>query len=261
MPEGDTVYLTAKRLHAALAGRPVLSSDFRLPQLATADVDGATVREVVPRGKHLLIRFGDGRTLHSHLRMDGSWQIYPAGGRWRRPAHQARVILRNSHRQAVGFRVHDVALAPTAEESEWVGHLGPDLLDPSADLAEAVRRLLEQPGREVGPALLDQRNLAGIGNLYKAEVLFLRGLSPWAAVGDVDDLPALVGLARRLLHANKDRWEQVTTGETAPGRQHWVFERSGRPCRRCGTAVRSAEQDDPPYQRLSYWCPRCQPPR
>ncbi|MDP9239924.1 MAG: DNA glycosylase, partial [Actinomycetota bacterium] len=135
MPEGDTVYLTAKRLHEALAGRPVLLSDFRVPHLATADVTGHTVREVVPRGKHLLIRFDDGRTLHSHPRMDGSWQIYPAEGRWRRPAHHARVILRNSHRQAVGFRVHDIALGPTVEESQWVGHLGPDLLDPAADLA------------------------------------------------------------------------------------------------------------------------------
>ncbi|PZS27477.1 MAG: DNA glycosylase, partial [Pseudonocardiales bacterium] len=148
---------------------------------------------------------------------------------------------------------------PTVEEPTLVGHLGPDLLDPSADLADALRRLHDQPRRAVGPALLDQRNLAGIGNLYKSEALFLRGLSPWTPVGEVADLGALVGLARRLLHANKDRWEQITTGETAPGRQHWVFERSGRSCRRCGTPIRSAEQGDPPYQRLSYWCPNCQP--
>ncbi|MDP9240971.1 MAG: DNA glycosylase, partial [Actinomycetota bacterium] len=137
----------------------------------------------------------------------------------------------------------------------------PDLLDPAADLAEAVRRLLDRPDRAVGPALLDQRNLAGIGNLYKSEVLFLSGVSPWTPVGEVAGPDQLVGLARRLLRANKDRWEQITTGETAPGRQHWVFERAGRPCRRCGTPIRSAEQGDPPYQRFSYWCPRCQPPR
>ncbi|MEP6697935.1 MAG: DNA-formamidopyrimidine glycosylase family protein [Pseudonocardiales bacterium] len=259
MPEGDTVYLTAKRLHEALAGEPVIASDFRVPHLATADVAGRTVLEVVPRGKHLLMRFNDARTLHTHLRMDGSWQIYAADGPWRRPAHHARVVLRTRHRQAVGFRVHDIALLPTAEEAGLVGHLGPDLLDPAVDLEEAVRRLVERPDREIAPALLDQGNLAGIGNLYKSEVLFLRGLSPWAAVRGVPDVPAVVRLARRLLVANKDRWEQITTGETAPGRQHWVFERSGRPCRRCGTTIRSAEQGDPPYQRLSYWCPHCQP--
>jgi endonuclease-8 len=259
MPEGDTVYLSARRLHEALAGQPVLASDFRLPQLATADVTGRTVLGVVPRGKHLLMRFDDGRTLHTHLRMDGSWRAYPLGTRWRGPAHDVRIVLRNQRRQAVGFRLHDVALLPTAEEARLVGHLGPDLLDPAADLAGAVRRLREQPGREIGPALLDQRNLAGIGNLYKSEVLFLRGLSPWTRAGDVADPDALVRLARRLLHANRDRWEQITTGRTGPGRQHWVFERSGWPCHRCGTMIRSAEQGDPPYQRLSYWCPTCQP--
>lgn len=260
MPEGDTVYLSAKRLDEALAGQPVLASDFRLPHLATTDLTGRTVLEVRPRGKHLLMRFDDGHTLHTHLRMDGSWQVYPAGDRWTRPARHARIVLRTSRRQAVGFRVHDVLLLPTAEESLLVGHLGPDLLDPAADLAVALQRLRDRPGREIGPALLDQRNVAGIGNLYKCEVLFLRGLSPWTPVGDVADLAALVGLARRLLHANKDRWEQVTTGQSAPGRQHWVFERSGRPCRRCGSLIRSAEQGDPAYRRLSYWCPNCQPP-
>jgi endonuclease-8 len=259
MPEGDTVYLTAKRLHQALAGEPVLASDFRLPQLATADVAGSTVLEVVPRGKHLLMRFDDGRTLHTHLRMDGGWQVCPAGGRPRRPAHDVRIVLTNRRGQAIGYRVHDVELLATAEESRLVGHLGPDLLDPAADLAEAVRRLRDQPTREIAPALLDQRNLAGIGNLYKSEVLFLRGLSPWTPIDKAADLDALVGLARRLMHANKDRWDQITTGRNAPGEKTWVFERSGRPCRRCGTAIRSAEQGNTPHQRLTYWCPDCQP--
>jgi endonuclease-8 len=261
MPEGDTVYLSARRMHEALAGRMVLSSDFRLPALAGADVGGRTVLEVVPRGKHMLMRFDDGRTLHTHFRMDGSWRVYAAGRRWNGgPAYEVRVVLTTADRQAVGYRLHDVELMPTADEPRVVGHLGPDLLGPDWDEAEALRRLREQPQREIGPALLDQRNLAGIGNVYKVEVLFLRGLSPWTPVGEVPDLAGLVRLARRLLTANKDRWEQVTTGSTRRGEQHWVYERTGRPCRRCGTPVRGAEQPEPPWPpRLTYWCPHCQP--
>ncbi|MGB9378147.1 MAG: DNA-formamidopyrimidine glycosylase family protein [Mycobacteriales bacterium] len=261
MPEGDTVYLSAKRLHEALAGHALTASDFRLPQLATDDISGRTVVDVTPRGKHILIRLDDGRSLHSHFRMDGSWRVYSAGKRWRGPAHEIRVVLATATRHAVGYRLHDVALIRTAEEASLVGHLGPDLLGPDWDLDEAVRRLLARPDREIGPALLDQRNLAGIGNLYKSEVLFLRGISPWTRVADVRHPAALVTLARRLLTANKDRWEQVTTGERRPGRDHYVFERTGRPCWRCGTAIASAEQADNDYVRLSYWCPSCQPER
>lgn len=261
MPEGDTIYLTAKRLHDALAGHQVVSSDFRLPQLATADISGSAVLEVLPRGKHILIRLDNGRTLHSHLRMDGSWQVYRAGQRWRVPAHEIRIVLATRDRQAVGYRLHDVELIPTADEASLVGHLGPDLLGPDWDPTQVVHRLLARPEREIAPALLDQRNLAGIGNLYKNEVLFLRGVSPWTQVGEVGNLTPLVSLSRRLLVANKDRWEQVTTGDRRPGHQHYVFERSGRPCRRCGTAIASAEQGEPPYQRLTYWCPSCQPLR
>lgn len=259
MPEGDTVYLSARRLHAALAGEQIAASDFRLPRLATADISGRTVLEVVPRGKHVLMRLDDGQTLHSHFRMDGSWRVYRAGQPWRGPAHEVRIVLTTSTRHAVGYRLHDVALTPTSEEPGLVGHLGPDLLGPDWDVREAVRRLLARPEREIGPALLDQRNLAGIGNLYKSEVLFLRGLSPWTPVSDVADPNALVSLARRLLVANRDRWEQITTGDGRSGQEFYVYERTGRPCRRCGTRIASAEQGDPPPRRLTYWCPHCQP--
>lgn len=259
MPEGDTVYLSARLLNAALAGQTIEAGDFRLPHLATADVAGRVVTAAVPRGKHMLIRFDDGRTLHSHFRMDGSWHVYPAGGRWRRPAHDVRIVLCTADRQAVGYRLHDVELVPTADEARLVGHLGPDLLAVDYDPKEALRRVLSRPEREIAVALLDQRVVAGIGNLYKAEVLFLRGVWPWSPVGAVPEPGAVVALARRLLHANKDRWEQVTTGNTRRGEEHWVFERSGRPCRRCGAPIRVAEQGAPPYQRLTYWCPRCQP--
>jgi endonuclease-8 len=265
MPEGDTVWLACRRLHDALAGRTLTVSDFRLPELATTDLVGRSVLEVVARGKHLLMRTSDPGgspplTVHTHLRMDGSWHIYAPRERWRGGAsHQARVVLGVPDAVAVGFDVHDVAVVPTADEDRLVGHLGPDLLGPDWDLDEAVRRLASRPEREIGPALLDQRNLAGIGNLYKAETLFLRGVDPWAPVGSVEDLPAMVTTAWKLLRANRDRWEQVTTGSTRRGEHHWVFERPGKPCRRCGTTVQVADQGDPPYQRLTYWCPHCQP--
>ncbi|NHC13611.1 Fpg/Nei family DNA glycosylase [Motilibacter deserti] len=260
MPEGDTVWLAGRRMHDALAGRVLTRTDFRVPQLATADLSGRTVTEVVSRGKHLLTRIDDGQTLHTHFRMDGSWHLYRPGERWRGgPAWQARVVLENAEWQAVGYRMPVVELLAPGDEEEAVGHLGPDLLGPDWDRDEALRRLRAQPDREIGQALLDQRNLAGIGNLYKAEALFLQGVSPWTRVEDVPDLPALVERARVLLERNKAHPEQSTTGESRRGRQHWVFERSGQPCRRCGTAVLLAEQGDAPYARLTYWCPRCQP--
>ena len=259
MPEGDTVWLVCHNLHATLAGELITTSDFRVPALAVASIAGASMREVVPRGKHILMRTDAGQTLHSHLRMDGSWHIYRKGDRWRSPAHSARVVLETAERQAIGFRVHDVALISTADESQLVGHLGPDLLGPDWDRDEALRRLREQPHRTIGEALLDQRNLAGIGNLYKAESLFVRGIHPWTRVEDVADLGALVDTAQRLLSANKKHPEQSTTGSLKRGEHHWVFERQRRPCLRCGAIIEIADQGEPPYQRLTYWCPRCQP--
>lgn len=257
MPEGDTIWLSCRTLDRALAGRTVLRSDFRVPQLATVDLSGSTVVEVKPRGKHLLIRFDNGQTLHSHLRMDGSWDLYQAGARWRGgPQHLIRVVLDCEDVVAVGYHLHELALVNTDDEDSLVGHLGPDLLDPAFDLDEALRRLTADPDAEIGPALLEQRNLAGIGNLYKTEVLFLERLTPWVRVGDVSDLRRLVERARRLLDINKDRFEQITTADPRFGHHTWVFERARRPCRRCGTTIRCDTQD--PYGRLSYWCPSCQ---
>jgi endonuclease VIII len=259
MPEGDTVWLAGRRLHDALAGQPLTRSDFRVPQLATVDLSGRTVTEVVSRGKHLLTRIGDDLTLHTHFRMDGSWHLYRPGDRWRGgPEWQVRVLLENAGWQAVGYRLPVVELFRRDRESAAVGHLGPDVLGPDWDAGEAVRRLAADPEREIGEALLDQRNLAGIGNLYKSESLFLHGVTPWTGVGAVPDLPRLVERAARLLEANKETVSQVTTGDPRRGRQHWVFERGGRPCLRCGTPVASADQGRAPYQRISYWCPTCQ---
>jgi endonuclease-8 len=260
MPEGDTVWLTAHRLHRALAGRELTMCDLRVPAHATADLRGRTVREVVARGKHILIRTSPDLTLHTHLRMDGSWRIGPAGRRPPGlPEHMMRVLLGNAEWWAAGYRVHDVVLVRSADESQLVGHLGPDLLGPDWDTAEAIRRLRQDPDREIGLALLDQRNLAGIGNMYKAEALFVERVNPWTPVADVDDLDSLVGTASRLLRMNRNHPEQSTTGLVGRGREHWVYERAGQPCRRCRTPISRADQGAPPYQRGTYWCVSCQP--
>lgn len=266
MPEGDTVWNTARVLQRALGGARLTGSDFRVPRLAATDLTGWTVRESVSRGKHLLLRLaapapvGPGGvaewTLHSHLRMDGAWRAYAPGERWAaRPAHLIRAVLRTAGAVAVGYHLHELALVPTAEEGSLVGHLGPDPLGVDWDPAEAVRRLAARPETPIGEALLDQRNLAGVGNLYTCEVLFLRGLFPWTPVGAVPDLAATVTLARKLLAANRGRWTQSTTGSLHRGQTNWVYGRRAQPCRRCGTAIRKEERGE----RVTYWCPTCQP--
>ncbi|MGW2847706.1 DNA-formamidopyrimidine glycosylase family protein, partial [Streptomyces sp. NPDC001274] len=180
MPEGDTVLRTAGRLHTALAGRTLTRCDLRVPRFATADLTGRTVLGVVPRGKHLLLRVEGGLTLHSHLRMDGAWRVYGPAERWRGgPAHQIRAILGNAEQTAVGYRLPVLELLRTRDEEKAVGPLGPDLLGPDWDAATALRNLLAEPTRPLGEALLDQRNLAGIGNVYKAELCFLARVTPW----------------------------------------------------------------------------------
>jgi endonuclease-8 len=257
MPEGDVVWYTARRLHEALAGRVLTRSDFRVPRLATADLAGDVVTETVAYGKHLLTRTKSGLTVHTHLKMDGSWRIRPAAERLR-DSHRIRLLLANEDWQAIGYQLGVVELIRTSEESRVTGHLGPDLLGPDWDRAEAVRRLSAQPDRPIGEALLDQRNVAGIGNLYATEMLFLRGVNPWRPAGDVADLDALVELGRRLLEANKDRIGQVTTGVWRRGEETWAYGRADRPCRRCGAKISRAVQGNPGEERVRFWCPHCQ---
>jgi endonuclease-8 len=259
VPEGDTVWLTAHRLHAALAGEALVRADLRVPKLATVELTGRRTLEVVPRGKHLLTRLEGDVTLHSHLRMDGAWHLYAPGERWRGgPLHQVRAVLETAARTAVGYRLPVLELLPTPEEDTVVGHLGPDLLGPDWDPERALERLAADPGRQVGEALLDQRNLAGIGNVYVAELCFLRGVTPWTPVGQVAAPGKLVALAKRLLEANKARPGHVTTGDTRRGRTHWVYGREHQPCLRCGTQVRAGEHGTAEQSRVAYWCPRCQ---
>jgi endonuclease VIII len=261
MPEGDTVFRTARMLHRAIAGRALTGSDLRVPALATVDLVDWTVVGSVSRGKHLLLRLRPpadrpAMTLHSHLGMDGSWRVYTGGQRWRaRSQHLIRAVLRAGDPVAVGYQLRELALLPTSEEKTLLGHLGPDLLDPGFDAAEAVRRLAAHPDATVADALRDQRNLAGVGNVYCAEVLFLRGLWPWTPVGEVADLPALVSLARRVLGANRSRAVRTTTGSLRRGETSYVYGRGGAPCRRCGTAIAADDQGE----RITYWCPSCQP--
>ncbi|WP_018655115.1 Fpg/Nei family DNA glycosylase [Actinomadura flavalba] len=262
MPEGDVVWNTARRLREALAGRVLTRSDFRVPRYATADLRGRAVLDVASRGKHLLVRVEGGATIHVHLLMDGEFRVRPAGPPPR--GHRVRLVLANEEFQAVGSSLGILELLPTADEDRVVGHLGPDLLDPGWDAAlrdEAVRRLAERPERPIGEAVMDQTRLAGIGNVYKSELLFLRGVQPWTPVADVADLPGLVDLAHRLLDANKARHGHITTGDRRPGREHWTYGRYDRPCRRCGTRVRRAYQPSEAGDRSTYWCPRCQPER
>ncbi|MET9778058.1 DNA-formamidopyrimidine glycosylase family protein [Streptomyces sp. NPDC006367] len=259
MPEGDTVWQVAKRLHGALAGEVLTRSDFRVPRYATVDLTGRTVLDVIPRGKHLLTRVEGGLTVHSHLRMDGSWKVFAAGERWSGgPAHQIRIVLGTAGRTAVGYRLPVLELLRTADEQRAVGHLGPDLLGPDWDPAKALANLRADPVRPLGEALLDQRNLAGIGNIYKCELCFLLGVTPWLPVGKLpaDRAEKLPALARRLLEANRDRPARRTTG--LPGQELFVYGRASRPCLRCGTPVRLADQGDGSRERPTYWCPACQ---
>lgn len=264
MPEGDTVHRAARRLDAALSGRVLTAADLRVPRHATADLVGAEVLATVPRGKHLLTRLrvrGEDLTLHTHLKMEGVWRVHRTGARWERPGHTARVVLRAEQVEAVGFSLGAVDLVPTAAEDDLVGHLGPDLLAPGwgpADVAESVERLTRAPQRPLRSALLDQRNLAGIGNVYAAELCFVARIHPERPVGEVEDLPGLVERAHTLLVLNADRAKRITTAD--PRAPLWVYGRAGLPCRRCGTRVRTASSGDVRGQeRVSYWCPSCQP--
>jgi endonuclease VIII len=256
MPEGDTVYAAAHRLTEALGGVALVRGELRHPRLSTVDLRGRVLDRAVPVGKHLFLRFDGGLSLHCHLRLDGSWRFYN-----RRPPinHRVRAVFATPSTWALGVLLHDMALLSTSDEHRLVAHLGPDLLDPAwspDSLAEAVRRLSARPDRELGQALLDQTIMAGVGNVYKSEVCFLLGVSPWSPVSAVDPETA-VRVARKLLRANALRAQRNTTGNARRGRELWVYHQECVGCQRCGGEVRVAYQGDD--SRITFYCPHCQP--
>ena len=250
MPEGDTVWHTAETLRQALVGRTLTRCDVRVPRFATADLTGQVVDEVYSRGKHLFIRVGPA-SIHSHLKMDGSWRVT---SRAVRNDHRIRIILEAGDIRAVGIDLGVLEILDRAHDGDAVAHLGPDLLGADWDPQLAATNLTARPDRPIAEALLDQRVLAGIGNVYCNELCFVSGRLPSAPVSAVSDPHRLVSRARDMLWANRYRWNRCTTGDTRAGRQLWVYGRAGQSCRRCGTRI---DYDDS-SERVAYWCPACQ---
>lgn len=250
MPEGDTVWHTAATLRQHLAGLTLTRCDIRVPQFATVDLTGQAVDEVFSRGKHLFMRVGRA-SIHSHLKMDGSWRV---GNRPVRVDHRARIILEAGIIRAIGIDLGLLEILDRARDGDAVAHLGPDLLGPDWDPRVAVANLAARPDRPIAEALLDQRVLAGIGNVYCNELCFITGRLPTAPVSAIADPGRLVSRARDMLWLNRFRWNRCTTGDTRPGRHLWVYGRAGENCRRCGTGIRRADSGE----RVTYWCPACQ---
>ena len=270
MPEGDTLYRIAIGLRPHLVGREVIAATARQPGPRAEKLVGATVTEVESMGKHLLIRFDSGLELRTHLGMHGSWHRYAPAERWRRPPSRARLVIEVPGAVVVCFDAPTVELFETRLEPvhRVLNALGPDLMAPDfgdAAASEALARLRD-PSRArltIAEALLDQTALAGIGNVYKSEVLFVEGVNPFRLVADIEDL-ALAGLiesARRLLLANREGGGRVTTGTAVAERRRagslWVYGRAGRPCRRCGRVI--LDRRHGLLNRRTFWCPGCQP--
>ena len=259
MPEGDVVLRTARRLTQALADGPLVRAELRWPSVAGADLTGRRVLETVSHGKHLLTRLDDGRTLHTHLRMEGTWQVR----RTQRPPqpwsqHTVRVVLATARWTCAGIRLGMVDLVATADERDVVGHLGPDLMADEADLATAAANLVRQGGRPIGEVLLDQTVAAGIGTIYASETLWRHEISPWRAASAVEDPVAVLGTAARIMRRSADSPTITATGDPRPGRGTLAYGRAGRPCQRCGSPISEGRIGRPPTDRVTYWCPSCQ---
>ncbi len=253
MPEGDTVFRTAALLREALVGKTLTGCDVRVPRYATVDLSGHLVDEVLSRGKHLFIRVGPA-SIHSHLKMDGSWRISPRGV----PAHKIRILLRAPDVTAAGIDLGVLEILDRDHDQDAVAHLGPDLLGEDWDPHVAAANLLADPDRGLAAALLDQRILAGVGNVYANELCFIFGRRPLSTVATLSDPLRVAIRAREMLWANRLRRDRTTTGNSRSGQQLWVYGRAGQPCRRCGTRVARAEPVGGSQDRISYWCPHCQ---
>src|SRR5215208_4527129 len=252
MPEGDTVWHTATILRDALAGKTLTRCNIRVPRYATVDLAGQVVDEVISRGKHLFIRIGEA-SVHSHLKMDGSWKVFPIT-KPSRAGHRIRIILEADDVQAAGIDLGVLEILERNHDMDAVSHLGPDLLGDDWDPHAAAANLIADPVRPLAEALLDQRVMAGVGNVYCNELCFVTGYRPTTPVGSVKDPLRMVQRARDMLWLNRSRWNRATTGDTRPGRDVWVYGRAGQSCRRCGTVIESDGSGD----RVTYWCPVCQ---
>jgi endonuclease VIII len=272
VPEGDAIFRTARTLHRALAGHEVVRFESVLPALTRVHEDtpitGRTIESVAAAGKHVMVRFSGGLVLRTHMRMSGSWHIYRPGETWQRPRRDMRVLVATKGFEAVGF---NVPIAEFLMPAELARHddlrlMGPDLLGERFDAGEAVRRFRGRSALEIAEALLNQRIAAGVGNIYKSEVLFLCGVNPFAPVERLTDetLREILATARKHLKANvADPKGGITTyhgyrrgaGGDASERRY-VYGRARKPCRKCGTLIRVKAQG--PHARLTYWCPACQ---
>ncbi|QZH64977.1 endonuclease VIII Nei2 [Mycolicibacterium farcinogenes] len=249
MPEGDTVFHTATALRDALAGKTLTRCDIRVPRYATVDLTGQVVDEVLSRGKHLFIRVGPA-SIHSHLKMEGSWRIG-----WSKVAvHRIRAVLETADSRATGIDLGVLEVLDRHADMATVEHLGPDLLGPDWEPRTAAANLTADPDRPLAQALLDQRVMAGVGNVYCNELCFVFGRLPTSPISSLTDPLRVVQRARDMLWLNRSRWNRTTTGDTRNGRQLWVYGRAGEPCRRCGTLI----ETDKGGERVTYWCPTCQ---
>lgn len=274
MPEGDSIYQLSYRLQP-LRGRKVLKSDFRVPRYATVNLAGRVLTAIWPYGKNLFMRFNgaDGETIvHTHLKMEGNWQVRPIEGRYL--PHTARVAFELSRLpsdppelsgvELIGHQLGFVRVFPASEYPAAIEELGPDVLARDFDAQEVLRRLRERPSRTIGQALLDQKVLAGVGNEFRAEICFLAGLHPASTVAAVDragKLEEVVDLARKLVWENRLSPLRVTTGVRKIGESTYVFGRDDAVCRVCGTPIEKArlQGDEGELTRIIWWCPNCQP--
>jgi endonuclease VIII len=273
VPEGDTIYRAARTLDRALSGRTVSRFESVFPALTRIDHDhslrGRAIERVASRGKHLLIQFAGDLTLRTHMRMNGSWHLYRPGERWQRPRHEMRILIATDEFEAVAFNVPvaEFLTAGALARQRDLSALGPDPLSDAFDAAEAATRLRARADSDIADALLDQTAIAGIGNIYKSETLFVAGVNPFTRVADVtaETIDRVTATAARLLRANVGKPEggivtysglRRTTGRADPSARLWVYGRAGKPCRRCGTAISWRKQG--PHARSTYWCERCQ---
>ena len=272
MPEGDTIFRAAATLQRVFAGKVVTAFESVLPSLTRVDaarpLAGRTIESVTSRGKHLLMFFSGDLLLHTHMRMNGSWHVYRPGERWHRPALDMRIVVSTSEAVAVGF---NIPVAEFLTSRELARHrqlqaLGPDLLDPAFDRGAAHARIREFADDAIADVLLNQRAIAGIGNVFKSETLFIAGIDPFTRVGDLTDdaIARLIDIALKQLRTNVVTQARSlaptrgrrTTGSLHPDKALWVYGRGGLPCRKCGVAIKSRKTGDD--ARLTYWCPRCQ---